>query len=345
MPRTAVRIRYNAPNYKTMRKLVTIRKISELHPIPDADVIERARIDGWNVVVKKGEFQAGDLCVYGEIDSVFPASDARFAFLEGKRLKTKKMRGVVSQGIAFPLSILGALSVKEGDEVTEILGVTKYEPPPPKAMEAKGEFPWFIPKTDAERVQNLTAELAEQIGNRAVATEKLDGSSLTVFARRGETGWDSGVCSRNLELKLDVENVFISTVKRFSILEKLQDYCMINNHQLALQGELIGAGVQGNKYKLPHTEIRFFNIFDITAQRYLPLAEFREIIRVLNLETVPILDEAVLIHDKIESYLETAEGKSHLNEKTEREGIIFRTHDGNFSFKAISNRFLLKTND
>jgi RNA ligase (TIGR02306 family) len=328
-----------------MRKLVTIRRIGELHAIPDADLIERARIDGWNVVVKKGEFQAGDLCVYGEIDSVFPAADARFAFLEGKRLKTKKMRGVVSQGIAFPLSILGDVKVNEGDEVTEILGVTKYEPPPPKSMEAKGEFPWFIPKTDAERVQNLTFELAEQIGNHAFATEKLDGSSLTVFARLDETGWNAGVCSRNLELKLDVENVFISTVKRFLILDKLHEFCLANDRQLALQGELIGAGVQGNKYKLPATEIRFFNVFDITAQKYLPLGEFREIIRVLNLETVPILDEAVLLHDKIENYLETAEGKSLLNEKTEREGIVFRTHDGNFSFKAISNRFLLKTND
>lgn len=328
-----------------MRKLVTIRRIGELHPIPGADVIERARIDGWNVVVKKGEFQPGDLCVYGEIDSVFPAADARFAFLEGKRLKTKKMRGVVSQGIAFPLSILGDINVQEGDEVTDLLGVVKYEPPPPKAMEAKGEFPWFIPKTDAERVQNLTLELAERIGSRAFATEKLDGSSLTVFARRDETGWNAGVCSRNLELKLDVENVFTSTVKRFLVLEKLNEYCLANERHLALQGELVGAGVQGNKYKLPATEIRFFNAFDITAQKYLPLPEFREVIRVLNLDTVPILDEAVEIHDKIESYLETAEGKSLLDEKTEREGIVFRTHDGTFSFKAISNRFLLKTND
>lgn len=328
-----------------MRKLVTIRKISELHPIPDADIIERAKIDGWNVVVKKGEFRAGDLCVYGEIDSVFPAEDARFAFLEGKRLKTKKMRGVVSQGIGFPLSILGEFSVKEGDEVTEFLGVTKYEPPPPKSMEAKGEFPWFIPKTDAERVQNLTLELAEQLGKTAFATEKLDGSSLTVFAQKSENGWNAGVCSRNLELKFEVENVFTSTVKRFSLLEKLQDFCLANDRQIALQGELIGAGVQGNKYKLSQTEIRFFNIFDIDEQKYLPLQEFRQIIQNLNLETVPILDETVLLHDRIENYLEMAEGKSHLNDKTEREGIVFRTHDGNFSFKAISNRFLLKTND
>src|SRR4051812_46048509 len=197
-----------------MRKLVTIRKISEMHPIPDADLIERARIDGWNVVVKKGEFQSGDLCVYGEIDSVFPASDDRFAFLEGKRLQTKKMRGVVSQGIAFPISILGQIETKIGDDVTDFLGVTKYEPPPPKSMEAKGEFPWFIPKTDAERVQNLVEDLNIHLGKLAFVTEKLDGSSITIFSQRDENGWNTGICSRNLELKLDAENAFVLTVKR-----------------------------------------------------------------------------------------------------------------------------------
>lgn len=325
-----------------MRKLVTIRRISEIHPIPDADLIERAKIDGWNVVVKKGEFRAEDLCIYGEIDSVFPAEDERFAFLEGKRLKTKKMRGVVSQGIAFPLSILGEVSVSEGDEVTEMLGVTKYEPPPPKAMEAKGEFPWFIPKTDAERVQNLVVELAEQVGKTAFATEKLDGSSITIFSRIGETGCELGVCSRNLELKLEVENSFVSTVKRLAVIENLQEFCKLNNRQLALQGELIGAGIQDNKYKLPITDIRFFNIFDIAEQKRVSANEFVQIIEHIGLNTVPILNESFILHENIEMYLQEAEGKSVLNNQTEREGIVFRTHNGDFSFKAISNRFLLK---
>lgn len=325
-----------------MRKLVTIRRISDIHPIPDADLIERARIDGWNVVVKKGDFKVGDLCIYGEIDSVFPAEDERFAFLEGKRLKTKKMRGVVSQGIAFPLSILNGNSVSEGDEVTEMLGVTKYEPPPPKSMEAKGEFPWFIPKTDAERVQNLAIELAERIGKTAFGTEKLDGSSITIFSRRGENGWESGVCSRNLELKIDAENHVVSTVKRLSVIERLRDFCAVNNRQLALQGELIGAGIQGNKYKLAETDIRFFNIFDIAEQRVISLNEFIEIIETLGFKSVPILIDSFVLHENIEKYLEEAEGKSVLNNQTEREGMVFRTVGGDFLFKAISNRFLLK---
>ncbi len=89
------------------RKLATIQKIIEVHPIVNADNLERAVIKGWNVVVKKGEFQAGDLCVYCEIDSLMPERP-EFEFLESKkyRIKTTKFRGQVSQGIAFPLSIL-----------------------------------------------------------------------------------------------------------------------------------------------------------------------------------------------------------------------------------------------
>lgn len=326
-----------------MRKLVTIRRIGEIHPIPDADLIERARIDGWNVVVKKGEFQAGDLCVYGEIDSVFPVDDERFAFLEGKRLRTKKMRGVVSQGIAFPVSILNEVSFKEGDEVTEILRVVKYEPPPPKGMDAKGEFPWFVQKTDAERVQNLLVELAENLGKTAYVAEKLDGSSITVFCRFEEGVWQTGLCSRNQELKIEGENHFTKTVKRLNVVERLEEFCKSTNRQIALQGELIGLGIQGNRYNLPETDIRFFNVFDIENYKKTSLDEFVETIERIGLQTVPILQNSYVLHDDIERFLSEAEGKSALNPKAEREGIILRTLDGTFDFKAISNRFLLKS--
>lgn len=325
-----------------MRKLVTIRNIANIFPIIDADIIERAQIDGWNVVVKKGDFQSGDSCIYAEIDSVFPATDERFAFLEGKRLKTKKMRGVVSQGIAFPISILGATNVAVGDDVTDLLGVTKYEPPAPKDVSVKGDFPWFISKTDAERVQNLVEELQIHQHRTAYITEKLDGSSITIFCRKFENEWQTGVCSRNFELKLDAENQFVSTVKRLGILEKLVEFCQLNNLSLALQGELVGAGVQGNKYKFAATDIFFFNVFDIAENKKLPLAGFVETVRELGFRIIPILQTDYVLHSDIERYLSEAEGKSTLNDKTEREGIIFRTLEGDFDFKAISNRFLLK---
>lgn len=326
-----------------MRKLVTIRKIGGLFPIENADVIERAQIDGWNVVVKKGEFTTDDLCVYGEIDSVFPADDARFSFLEGKRLRTKKMRGVISQGIAFPVSMFGEVFFNVGDDVTELLNVKLYEPPLPKNSDIVGGFPWFIPKTDAERVQNLIEELAVHKGETAFVTEKLDGSSITIFCRQIENEqMQTGVCSRNFELRRDGESNFVSTVKRLQVMEKLQAFCETENRMLALQGELIGASVQGNKYKLPETTIRFFNVFDIANQQNVAPSEFVNIIKKLELETVPIINDEYVLHDSVETYLTEAEARSVLNPNTEREGLIYRTNDKSFMFKAISNKFLLK---
>ena len=89
-----------------MRHLASIKNIRELNPISGADKIERAVIDGWDVVVKKGQFNVGDLCVYFETDSILPNTNPNFAFLEGKRIKIKRLRGVYSYGIAFPMTIL-----------------------------------------------------------------------------------------------------------------------------------------------------------------------------------------------------------------------------------------------
>ena len=99
-----------------MRKLASIRKIAELNPIEGADVIEVATIDGWKVVVKKGDFSVGELAVYCEIDSWIPTNLAPFLSkgqepreygnVKGERLKTIKLRGAVSQGLILPLSVI-----------------------------------------------------------------------------------------------------------------------------------------------------------------------------------------------------------------------------------------------
>jgi len=116
-----------------LRKLASIQKIRALTPIEGADAIEMATVLGWQLVVKKGEFQAGGLCVYCEIDSILPARP-EFEFLKprGMRIKTIRLRGQISQGICFPLSILPEGSpIEEGADVTEILGIAKWEMPIP----------------------------------------------------------------------------------------------------------------------------------------------------------------------------------------------------------------------
>jgi RNA ligase (TIGR02306 family) len=152
-----------------MRKLATIRKIDALRPIPDADAIECAVVGGWTAVVKKGEFQAGDVAIYCEIDSWIPHTLAPFLSkgkeprvfdgIAGERLRTMKLRGQLSQGLLLNLDavIPQTNSFVEGDDVSELLGIVKYEAPIPAQLagEVNGMFPGCIQNTYQYRIQNL----------------------------------------------------------------------------------------------------------------------------------------------------------------------------------------------
>jgi RNA ligase (TIGR02306 family) len=133
------------------RKLASIQEIIDLNPIDGADMIEVATVKGWKLVTKKGEYNVGDKAIYCEIDSYLPVTD-EFEFLrktsfkkmgdlEGFRLKTIKLRGQVSQGLLLPVDILlnklatdryNQLNI--GDDVSELLGIIKYEPPIPASL-------------------------------------------------------------------------------------------------------------------------------------------------------------------------------------------------------------------
>jgi RNA ligase (TIGR02306 family) len=342
-----------------MRKLATIRKIKELRPIPDADAIELAIVDGWNVVVAKNVgHKEGDLVVYCEIDSFLPL-EPEFEFLrktsykkmgdeEGFRLKTIKLRGQVSQGLLLPLKDAVEIikrrnpnievSLFEELEVTEMLGIVKYEPPIPAQLagKIKGMFPSFIKKTDEERVQNLAKEYEQWKSSdiQFYATEKLDGSSATFYLNDGIFG----VCSRNLDLLETEDNTFWKVAYDLKIKEKLESL----DRNVAIQGELIGEGIQGNSYKIKGHSVRFFNVFDIDTQEYFGLPMFLATMEhTLKLKTVPILGGFVL-PETIEELLKIAEEKSVLNPDFDREGIVIRSMDRKISFKAISNKFLLK---
>ena len=112
-----------------MRKLATVQKISKVEKIENADKIEKVYVNGWEVVVKKGEFKENDLIVFVEIDSIVPERP-EFEFLRDRkfRIRTVKLRKQISQGLVCPLSILPNKKWKEGDDVTDILGVKKYDP-------------------------------------------------------------------------------------------------------------------------------------------------------------------------------------------------------------------------
>lgn len=336
-----------------MRQMATIRKINDIRPIENADSIEVAIVGGWKVVIKKGDFAVGDLAVYVEIDAWVPTELAPFLSrnkepreyngIKGERIRTVKLRGQISQGLLLPLESTCAnidSLLFEGLDVSAPLNIQKWEAPVPIQMagQMKGFFPSFIPKTDQERVQNLVDEIKEHSGCFFEITEKLEGSSMTCYLYNGEFG----VCSRNVDLKREEENCFWKVVIEQNIEEKMRSL----GDNFAIQGELIGPGIQGNIYKLSKLDYQIFDVYDIAHGAYKNPSERYRIVESIGLTHVPVLNKSVVLNQSVDDILGYAEGKSVLNVQQEREGIVYKalnnTVSENFTFKAISNRYLMK---
>jgi RNA ligase (TIGR02306 family) len=256
------------------------------------------------------------------------------------------LRGQVSQGLILPINVLpitqfaSGHNLPEGMDVTEMLGIVKYEPPIPAELagKVKGMFPSFLHKTDEERVQNLTSEYEEwkiQSKHQFYVTEKLDGSSATFYHKDGVFG----VCSRNLELLETEGNTFWKVARELDLENKLKSI----SKNICIQGELIGEGIQGNPYKIKGHTVKFYTAFDINEQKRISFIQFMELLRRMDLESVPVLRQngEFKLPETIGDMLNFAEGKSVLNPDTEREGLVIRSIDGTISFKVISNKFLI----
>ena len=334
-----------------MRKLATIRKIDELNPIEGADAIECAVVGGWKVVVKKNEFSPGMRAVYCEIDSWIPTKLAPFLSkgkepreyegVKGERLRTVKLRGQLSQGLLLNLDVVLPFtnSFQIGDDVSETLNIKKWEAviSAQLAGQVKGNFPACIPKTDQERVQNLVQEIAFCQNNTFEVTEKLEGSSMTCYLIDGEFG----VCSRNLDLKRDENNSFWKIAIEQDIEGKMREV----GDNFALQGELVGPGVQGNIYKLNKLDFFVFDLYDIKVGQYLSPAERRGELEMMGLNQVPVIKESFVLIGDVDCLINYAEGSSMLYDKQEREGVVFKHLGNGITFKAISNKYLLKSGE
>jgi RNA ligase (TIGR02306 family) len=344
----------------------------------------------------KGEFQEGDLCVYFEIDSILP-DVPRFEFVKrgskkssALRLRTIKLRGIVSQGLAVPINVLedfkeGVIKLlvlpqtekelnladwiaqlQEGADVTDVFGVTKWEPRSPSGKQdsvSKGNFPFYVPKTDETRIQSVPNLLDEMRGLSCYSTVKLDGCSATYVHRDDEYS----VCSRNFALKsLEEKQAFYEQRKaegkeawvprldrwweisdRLGLKEKL-----IEKGNYAVQGEIVGPGLQKNRLDLKELRFFAFNVYDIDRKCYLDFVKFKIFCRQLQIDTVPLEQEFILNEAyTIERLLEDAEGK--YSSGFQREGIVIRPKEerrsevlqGRMSFKVINNKFLLKTGE
>lgn len=346
-----------------VRKLASIQKIEEIKDIEGADLIQAYRVLGWWVLDKKHQYNVGDTVVYCTIDSWIPNALAPFLSgdkepkeyngVKGERLRSKKMRGVVSQGLLLKLEDIPLMAWslyfpdewKENDDLTESLGIQKWEKPLSAQLSgvAKGNFPTHIsPKTDAERIQNLTNRIQgwKDRDLKFEVTEKLDGTSFTyVRFKPNDDHYESHVCSRNLSLEETDENLYWQIARKYDIINKVEALGL----NISIQGEIIGQNVQSGQFKIP-PELRVFNIYDIENHGYMDPVRRNEIVEQLGLLHAPIIHNEFAIRDfnTVDEIISFAEGKSVIN-GTEREGLVFKcTTDNTITFKSISNRWLIK---
>lgn len=344
-----------------MRRLSTIRYISKIKQIPNADKIEVAVINGWECVVKKNEFSINERVLFIEPDALIPKDLKEFEFLgrycstkkvnnkEYYRIGTTKMRGQISQGVIMKLDdVKNLFNVNDietnNQDVSEYIGIIKYEPSEvdgsntPKSLLP---FPYFIKKTDEERIQNF--DFIPRFNYEI--TEKLDGTSCTIYNYNGKTG----ICSRNSELKvneLDSNNLYVNIYnKYYKIFEMERFYNNYENTNIALQGEIIGQKIQKNPYKLDYQDLFIFNIFNIDTQEYMIPYDVYWFCKDFGLNHVPIIKENFQYTELMDNHelYEYSYGNSIINPTVLREGVVFKsTTKDRFSFKIINLDYLLK---
>ena len=370
-----------------MRKLVTIREISNIIEIKDCTEIAQGIIDGWSVIIKKSEFKIGDPCLFFEIDSFLPM-ESRYEFLkkttkfngiEGYRIRTLKMKKVLSQGLALPLSMFPELTINvqeaidDNTDFSETLGVIKYDLEQfcgvnnTSKSEKPGKFPSFIPKTDQPRIQNLPHLFLTNKEDTFEETLKLDGSSMTCYKIASNPtllqkflalfGFKApttkfGVCSRNVDLKRTANTVMtFDNGGKESVYAQSDFWATALKLDLAnkvpvgyaIQGELIGPKIQANHEKVTELQYYVFDVFNINEQCYLLPQERRDFCLAFEIPHVPVMDvEATPLQLTLEQLLEHVDTES-MNPKTVSEGRVYKSNTNPLlSFKVINNRYLLK---
>jgi len=375
----------------TERKLAHIEIIESLTPIEGADKIEVAQILGWQCVVKKGEFKVGEKIIYVEVDSVMPEKPEFEFLRDRKfRVRTIKLRGQISQGLILPINTLTSINSKIsigflniGDDVTEYLSITKYLSPSErqeieqierKLIDEKNKlkkfmmryswfrrlflpnkqkkgFPYWVSKTDEERIQNIPHVLEQFKDKEVYVTEKIDYQSGTwtgkmvprfngILGKLFPKKYQFVVCSRNLTTN-NKNSLYWQIAKKYNIEQILK-----KNPTLTIQGEQGNTKIQGNKYGITEPTMWVFNIIDYEKNYHY---NYQEIVNFCNkngLIPVPRINSDYLKNygTTVQELVEFSKGKSTLA-NIPREGIVVRCIENGkkiLSFKVINPKFLLK---
>jgi RNA ligase (TIGR02306 family) len=307
-------------------KLASIETILNLTPIDGADKIELATVLGWQVIVKKEEYNIGDLSIFIPIDTTIDPNRECFKFLKNSKnptkriiIKTIKIKGVYSQGLLLPISAIN-IEPSIGLDVSNLLDVQKYEKE--CCLETTTYFVPFptqiIPKTNEDNLKTNHNVIQEFKNLECYITLKMDGSSLTII--KNDTLFT--VCSRNF--MLDGGHIMY----QFIANEGLKDKIIGLKGNYAIQGEFCGPKVNGNKMKLKAYKWYIFTIKNLDTNKYLDYYELNTFCQEYNFEMVPLIglyniDETWTI-EKFQEISNEVKYTTPMNEKVYGEGIVVR---------------------
>ena len=323
------------------RILARATHILALDPIPGADRIECATILGYKVVVGKDQFQVGDLVIYFAIDSILDKDNPEFKEFT-KPIKTKKIRGVYSQGLVEPVSIVEYYGLKPGElkddqDLTKELKVEKHEEDP--LLQCRGSLPLGLRKTGENRIEECTRVLREMKNQKVIITMKYHGTSASYY-------WKDGtflICGRNTIIDpTDTGKqsaCYLAMAKKHDLEKQMQEY----KCNIAIQGEIVGPGILKNTLVLKELEFHPFYIWNLDTQRKYPYDEFLKVMVRMKLTPVKLLYRGPFLEEWTKStLLEWADSLRY--PKYPAEGLVMMTEDVNHhhSFKAISRKFLVK---
>jgi len=339
-----------------MNKLATIQKIHSITDHPNADTLSCAFVMSWPVVVKREQFKEGELIVFIEIDSVVPETNY-FEFMRKQKFRiwNARFRGCPSSGLVCPLSILpiptenvdlwlmGENPWTEGMDVSDILGITKYERPIDITIggDAAGGYPTnLISISDEDNVLSHASALSELEGKEIYISQKVDGSSSTFIWNNG----DFSACSRRLIMK-EGSGFPWRAVEKYDIKNKM----IALGRNLAIQAEALGPKLNGNSLGLKDLEIKVFRVKDLDKRQVVNFYEMIGICEKLQLPHVDIIDVCQFDKNKhtVEYFKCLADGQLWPNSKKPGEGIViaptipFHSYilDKGWSLKVINQNY------
>ena len=342
---------------------VTIAEFERVWPHPNADRLDLAKLKGlgFQFVVARDNWRSGDRCLYFPIDALLtpelmlalglvehdPETGATKGRLHGpqrNRIKTAKLRGQISQGIVGSLGLIALLLAENpeptAEEITSFLGVTKFEPELKPLNQDTGLIPLpdGLSMYDIEGADRYEAVATRMMDMPVAVTEKLEGSNFSVMT--DAEGWGF-VSQRRFGIRQDPNHPFWRLALDTRLIERCELIRMASGASTcALRGEFIGPAVQGNIYRLPKTEVRFFDI--MLDNEYVGWERYCDLVRRFNLPHAPVLDEGRTLGEILagRSIQEYSNGRSMLADVA-REGVVIRPLVERFD-EELSGRLLLK---